>query len=183
MGNPPMKDQLARENNASSTSPGIASSIARRIRLMFGHFWKAFAVLALAGGLWVLHDTLARRGHDVADDPFQSPQPQASRDDDGATRRTPQQFRLMRELIDKQSQPATIIFKNQAQSAVGYLASVDDQWVVLRSFYKEEAKEQTILIPWENILYVRLNTKVAPAEQEPIASRDSRIRSIDRVRR
>jgi hypothetical protein len=89
----------------------------------------------------------------------------------------------MRELIDKQSQPATIVFKNQAPSALGYLASVDNECVVLRSFYKEESKEQTILIPWENVLYIRLNTSVPPGEQVVTASRDPRSKPVARPRR
>jgi hypothetical protein len=92
-------------------------------------------------------------------------------------------FRMMRDLIDKQSQPAAIVFKNQAPSVLGYLASVDDECVVLRSLYREESKEQTILIPWENILYIRLNTKVPPTEQAVTASRESRVQSPARIRR
>jgi hypothetical protein len=181
MGNQLMKDR----QDVVAPSPNVASSRLSPIRfapirLAWTHFWKVLAAVGLCGSLWVLHAAVAGRFWNGA---RESTHLETRGEDDDLTPRSPQHFRLMRELIDKQSQPATIVFKNQAPSALGYLASVDNECVVLRSLYKDEAKEQTILIPWDNILYIRLNTKVPAAEPTVTASRDPRVRSVERIHR
>jgi hypothetical protein len=166
-------------NPSSSAAPASARPFrVPYVRAIFSHFWKAFAVLSLIAGVYVGVQFMPRWHHATEDGATESPT-----QDDVAPRSPKTRYRLISDLIDKQSQPATIVFKNQSASVMGYLASVDDECVVLRSFYKDEGKEQTVLIPWENVLYVRLNTKVAPIEHEVMAARDPRVSTSSRPRR
>jgi hypothetical protein len=148
------------------------------------HFWKIFAITSLVAGVYVGYRVVPRHYATGEHDGQESSLTELTSEDDGTSRgQHGYRFRLMRDLIDRQSQPATIVFKNQAPAALGYLASVDEECVVLRSLYKDEAKEQTILIPWENVLYIRLNTKLPLKEQEVIAARDSGRKPTARTRR
>src|SRR5262245_57968151 len=178
-----MKDRPTVDAVAPSSSIS-ATSIRARVRGVLSHFWKLFAITGLVAGVCAGYRVVPRRYATGQHTGQESSLTELTSDDDGTSRgQHGYRFRLMRDLIDRQSQPATIVFKNQAPAALGYLASVDEECVVLRSFYKDEAKEQTILIPWDNVLYIRLNTKMPPREQEVMAARDSGPKPSVRARR
>jgi len=165
----------------ATVSPNTAASKRGLRGLAAAHGWKMLAAAGLLGGVWACQVSFFGPLRVGAVDSART----ESSDDviDVASQRSPQHFGVVRDLIDKQSQPATIVFKNQAPPVIGYLATADQECVILRSLYKEEAKEQTILIPWENVLYIRLNTKVPATQSEMTASHVARPAPSDRLRR
>ena len=121
------------------------------LHLLLDHFWKLFAVVMLAGILYLGQEALSNwNGLRAMSMTVTNKQPR------------PDPYHL-RYLKDKQSRPGAVVFKNQSPAAVGYLADANEDFVVLGTVYKDESREETILIPWENILYIRMNLK----ESEP----------------
>ena len=145
----PMSEQPIIESGTRS-SPSGPSQANTGLALVLVHFWKLFAVAALIAVVYVGHGAITA----LQDFRAMSLAVTNKRDD-----RLPQ-IRL--DFRGKQTQPATIVFKNQAPAAIGYLADVDNDFVTLGTVSKDKGEQEIILIPWENILYIRINTKESP---------------------
>src|SRR5262245_15648946 len=118
-----MKDRPGVDAVAPSSSNTV-SSLRARVRLGLSHFWKIFAVTSLVAGLCVGYRAVSSGLAPSKHGSHESIQTDAPNEDEGVSRGHGYRFQLIRDLIDKQSQPATIVFKNQSPAALGYLASI-----------------------------------------------------------
>src|SRR5437867_11166939 len=98
-----MKDRPAVDAVAPNSS-AIVSLRAAPVRLVLAHFWKILAATSVIGGLCVWYGVVYGRNgaHEV-------PVTATNSEDSSASRGHPHHFRLIGDLIDKQSQPATIV--------------------------------------------------------------------------
>src|SRR5262249_28260159 len=108
--------------------------------LLLVHFWKLFGLAVLVGALYLGHEALSSWNAFLSRSMTLMNSEQH-----------PQRYRLQF-LADRQLRPATVLFKNQSTTAVGYVAEANEDFVVLGTVYKDDSREETIFIPWQNIL-------------------------------
>lgn len=56
---------------------------------------------------------------------------------------------------DLQSKPAIVVLKNGAGTVEGFYHSADAEFLLLITVHKEKSETVRVLIPWENVLYIR----------------------------
>ena len=115
------------------------------------HFWKLVAVVVLAGAFYLGFQTLSAisNGFTFLDKSMMEMRDHSVLD----------HFVLELYGKDKQFRPATVAFKDKSPAVTGYVQDSYKDFLLLSTMYKDESREETILIPWVNILYVKMELK------------------------
>ena len=114
-------------------------------------FWKLFAIAALAGALYLGYEGIIKWNALRAMSMKVSSQ-----------RIPPDPYPLL-QIKDNQVRPASVVLIDNSTPAVGYVSDVTDDFVILGTVYKEDSREERVLIPWDKVLYIRMHLKQSDA--------------------
>jgi hypothetical protein len=115
------------------------------------HFWKLFAVVVLALVTWAAYGNRRtwnsfRVTTETSGTPFQ---PVTSFIYHG----------FLSDRFTEQVKPAEVRLKGTGGTVDGFFYSADQEFVMLETIHPDKAEIETVLIPWENVLYVRMSRK------------------------
>jgi hypothetical protein len=116
--------------------------------MLMQHFWKVFAVAVATCSLWLVYQFITS-AESILDK-------QSIR----ATRRPyPSIPQLVMYLRNSEAEPASVYFKNQSPPVTGFIADSDHDFLILSSVSAKDSIEDRILIPWDNVLYIKTRLK------------------------
>jgi hypothetical protein len=123
------------------------------------HFWKLFALAVAIFALYLGNLAVFRLGS-------------SSKWDISLTKKR-DTFQVLDwselgNIANEQSNPARVVFKNTSGemiSVTGFLERSDGSLVVLSTVYPDEAREERVYIPIENIQYITMQRKSSKAKK------------------
>jgi hypothetical protein len=112
------------------------------------HFWKVFSTVVLGLLVWGVYECSPVGGT-------------RSFRVELANHEKPSYVEYLKTKLgsDKQVKPAVVTFKDGGQEIEGYFEASDDRFVLLAASFKADGRIETTLIPWSNILHIRLTTE------------------------
>lgn len=125
--------------------------------VLLEHFWKLFAVVLLAGLLFESHEVLSQWDADRAMKLNLANRKELT----DSNLRDSDLLNHFASGLKKQSSPAHVVFKGQKPPVSGYLQEIGDKFVVLSTLYETESRVEDVLIPWDNIQFIRVHKSEA----------------------